>query len=275
MGGGVTGSTTVFGAVSTGPSPVPPAMISETVRTHVAIVLAAGKGTRMRSDVPKVLHRVGDQPLIRWALAAVDATKPARTMVVVGYGTDAVVAALPAGVEWCRQDLQLGTGHAVGVAMTALGRLEPETPVLVTAGDMPLVTADLLERLLYERASTGATMAMVTSEVEFTRGFGRVVRNLDGSVKGVVEERDADAETLELNEVNAGIYVFLAGALVADLGRLGSDNSQGELYLTDVVGMAVARGDRVSAVAADESEVIGVNTVEQLAEADELIRTRR
>lgn len=275
MGGGVTGSTTVFGAVSTGPSPVPPAMASVSKVAPLAIVLAAGKGTRMGSDLPKVLHLLANRTLLEWALEAVVGVEPARIMVVVGHGAEQVIASLPAGVESCVQEEQLGTGHAVMVGMEALGEVDPNTPIMVTAGDMPFVAPSLLRRLVVEKAATSAVLAMVTASVENTRGFGRVVRNRDGLVEAIVEEGDADAETLAIREVNAGIYVFSAGKLLADLARLGSDNAQGEYYLTDVVAMTVDRGEAVHPVLTSEEVVIGINTLEQLSEAEALIRAGR
>lgn len=271
MGGGVTGSTTDFGSVSTGSSPVPPAM-HPYVRPTV-IVLAAGKGTRMESDLAKVLHRVAGRPMIQWVLDAVAGIDPVRTMVVLGHQAGEVAAVLPESVEWCLQKDQLGTAHAVQVALTAMGD-RGSGPVLVVAGDMPLVGPGLLERLVDAFRQTDPAVALVTARVENTRGFGRVVRTVEGHVGAVIEERDADEATRAIREVNAGIYLFDGRRLAADLEAVRPDNIQGEYYLPDVIGMATARGDLVVAVTADEQEVIGINTLEQLEEAERVLRAR-
>lgn len=242
--------------------------------THVAVILAAGEGTRMGSPLPKVVHRAAGRPLLAWVLDAVAETRPARVMVVVGHQAEKVVEVLPAGVETCVQHERLGTGHAAATALAALGPLAPQTPVMVLSGDMPLIPASLLRRLLRSLVEERADLAMVTAVVDDRRGFGRVVRDVDGSVVGVVEERDATDEIKAIREVNAGIYLVPAGPLAEDLKRLRPDNAQGEYYLTDVVGLTVERGGRVAAVEAAEEEVVGVNTPAQLAEADVLLRGR-
>ncbi len=237
----------------------------------IAIVLAAGKGTRMKSDLAKVLHPVGGRPMISWVLGAVEGIHPLRTMVVLGHQSSEVAAVLPPGVEWCLQQEQLGTGHAVQVALRALGS-EPSAPVLVVAGDMPLVTTDLLGRLVDAFGERRPALAMVTAVVENTRGFGRVVRTGEGDVAMVVEERDADDAVRAIREVNAGIYLFDGPVLGPDLEAVRPDNAQGEYYLPDLIGIATHRGDLVVAVTAPEHEVVGINTLEQLEEADRLLR---
>jgi bifunctional UDP-N-acetylglucosamine pyrophosphorylase/glucosamine-1-phosphate N-acetyltransferase len=220
----------------------------------------------MRSDLPKVLHPVAGRPMIGWVLDAVGGTFPARTMVVIGYQADRVRQVLPGWAESCLQPEQLGTGHAVSIALDALGEVPDEATLLVVAGDMPLITTELLDRLLMSDPTS--PLRMVTARVGDTRGFGRVVRLGDGSVRGVAEEKDATPEVLAIREVNAGIYAFRVGPLRRDLARLDADNSQREYYLPDVIAMVTARGERVVAVEAPEREVMGVNTVSQLAEAE-------
>ncbi len=272
MGGGVTGSTTDFGSVSTGSSPVPPAM--SVMTPPIAILLAAGKGTRMESELAKVLHPVAGRPMVRWVLDAVEGLSPCRTMVVLGHRSEEVAAVLPPDIEWCLQAEQLGTGHAVQVALSAIGPRPPGSPVLVVSGDMPLITTSLLDRLISSHHEARAALSLVTSIVEDTRGFGRVVRARDGSVAAVVEERDADEATRAIREVNAGIYVFDGDLLEADLAHVNTENSQNEYYLPDVIAMATGRGEKIVAVLAEEAEVVGINTLDQLAEADRLLRRR-
>lgn len=246
-----------------------------TTNSHVAVVLAAGQGIRMGSDLPKVAHLAAGRPMISWVLDAVTETRPARVMVVVGHGSELVRSLLPDGVESCLQESRLGTGHAVMVATEAIGDLAPTVPVMVVAGDMPTIPGSLLIRLLTEMVDKQADLAMVTAVVEDQRGFGRVVRDRHGLVVSVIEERDAGPETRAITEVNAGIYVFRWGRLLDDLGSLRPDNAQGEFYLTDVIGMTVARGGRVVAVIAAEPDVIGVNTPAQLHEAEAVLLGRR
>lgn len=239
---------------------------------HVAVVLAAGKGTRMKSDRAKVLQPVAGSPMLHWVLGAVLPTQPDRTVVVIGHGADEVAAILPDGVDPVVQEPQLGTGHATSVALDALGDLEPDTPVLVLPGDTPLLSSDVLGDLLSLHEGTGSSVTMLTAVVDDPTGYGRVVRSSDGSVRAIVEDADADDEQRAVCEVNAGMYVFAAGGLVQGLSRLSDDNSQGEYYLTDVVEAAVDRGDRVAAHPADPVTVSGVNDHAQLAVASAVRR---
>lgn len=236
--------------------------------SHVAIVLAAGQGTRMKSPLPKACHLVAGRPMLGWALEAVAATGPSRTLVVVGHRAELVEALLPPGVESCLQSSQLGTGHATLQAVSLLGTLDPETTVLVVPGDAPMMSAEVLSGLLSAREDSGADLAILTADLADPTGYGRVVRNPDSSVQRVVEQRDADPATLAITEVNAGFYAFAAETLVAGLAALSPDNDQGELYLTDLVGITVGSGGRVLPVSADESVVSGINTQTQLAAAN-------
>lgn len=237
---------------------------------HVAVVLAAGLGTRMRSSLPKVLHPVAGRPMLAWVLDAVGATAPKRTVVVVGAGADDVVAALPPGVEHCVQDPPRGTGHAVEVALAHLAP-DPTDAVLVVPGDTPLLTGGTLTAAV--AAHGGADITLLTAVPPDPDGYGRVVR-VDGAVTGIVEHADADPSTLSVPEVNAGIYVFTAGALAAGLADLDAGNAQGEIYLTDVIGRTAASGGRIATVPVGSDEASGVNTHVQLAAADELARRR-
>jgi bifunctional UDP-N-acetylglucosamine pyrophosphorylase / glucosamine-1-phosphate N-acetyltransferase len=234
---------------------------------HVAVVLAAGKGTRMKSELPKVLHPVAGWPMVRWVLEAVTPTGPHRTVVVVGHGAEDVRQVLPDGVEIAVQEPQLGTAHATSVALAALGTLPPDASVLVVPGDTPMLTADVLDGLLEFHRESGATVTMLTAELDDPTGYGRVIRSADGSVAAVVEHKDATAGELAVREVNAGMYVFGAGLLAAGLERVSNDNAQGEYYLTDLVAHAVEAGERVSARVVAEEVVAGVNDHAQLAAA--------
>lgn len=241
---------------------------------HVAVVLAAGEGTRMRSSLPKVLHPVAGRSLLGWVLAAIAETKPERTLVVVGHGAEHVIAALPDGVEHCVQDEQLGTGHAASVALDHLGPLSDGAQVLVVPGDTPLVDGETLSGLIDAHRGGGASVALLSTVVADPTGYGRIVRDAGGAVTGIVEQSDAGPQEAAIDEINAGMYVFDAGSMRRDLAAVTPDNVQGEYYLPDLVAIATRRGDVVRAVPAPPDRVAGVNTHTQLAEAAATLRRR-
>lgn len=238
--------------------------------SHVAIVLAAGQGTRMKSGIPKVLHRVAGRPMLAWVLDAVTATKPERVIVVVGHGAESVTAILPDGVEWCVQEERRGTGHATQIALEHAGDVAGRS-VMVLPGDTPLITAEALGDLLHHHTLPGA--AMLAAEVEDPNGYGRVLRS-GGVVTGIVEHKDASDDQRRVREINAGMYVFDGTTLPADLAALRPENAQAELYVTDVIGAVADRGEPISALVVAEHLVVGINTHEQLAEANRIARRR-
>jgi bifunctional UDP-N-acetylglucosamine pyrophosphorylase/glucosamine-1-phosphate N-acetyltransferase len=249
------------------------------------IVLAAGEGTRMKSRLPKVLHELGGRSMLGHVLAAAMPLEAARTAVVIGAGREQVAASLP-GEGGTRevlavvQEQQLGTGHAVRVAVEALdevSELAAGGAVLVVPGDTPLLRAETLAALLELHAEHHAAATLLTAVIDNPTGYGRVVREGGGSgpVREVVEERDADAVTREINEVATGVYAFSAGHLRAALRELTTDNAQGEQYLPDVVAWLVAAGEVVQARrAADPAETAGVNDRVQLAAAGRVLNQR-
>jgi bifunctional UDP-N-acetylglucosamine pyrophosphorylase/glucosamine-1-phosphate N-acetyltransferase len=249
--------------------PVGPA--DPAVAPVAAVVLAAGEGTRMRSTIPKVLHPIGGRSLLAHAVHAVAATGPDHLTVVVGHGREQVGAALVGIAEelgrpigTAVQDEQLGTGHAVRCGLDAL---PPglRGALLVTYGDVPLLAPGTLAALL--AAHAGAAVTLLTAELDDPTGYGRVLRDTGGAVTGVVEQADATAEQRAVREVNSGVYAFDGAFLDEALGRLGTANRQGELYLTDLVGIAHADGLGVRAVRCpDVWQVRGVNDRVQLAE---------
>ncbi|MPZ51343.1 MAG: UDP-N-acetylglucosamine diphosphorylase/glucosamine-1-phosphate N-acetyltransferase [Acidimicrobiia bacterium] len=237
--------------------------------TH-AIILAAGKGTRMRSERPKVLHEVIDKPMLRWVTDAVGDAGIVRRVVVAGHQSEDVIAALPDGVESVVQQPQLGTGHAVVVALEHLDGIDPEDTVLVCYGDHPLVPADRY-RELAERSSGNAVV--LTTVDPTPTSFGRVIRD-NGEIVGIVEKDDATPEQAAISEGNAGMYAFRAADLIEALSGLDDHNAQGELYLTDTVGILAAQGRPVSSVAADPIEMLGVNSQSELAVTTRHLRER-
>jgi bifunctional UDP-N-acetylglucosamine pyrophosphorylase / glucosamine-1-phosphate N-acetyltransferase len=235
-----------------------------------AIVLAAGEGTRMKSAVPKVLHPIGGRSLLGHAVHAAAALEPEHLVVVIGHGAEQVRGALAViGEELGRtvtvavQEQRLGTGHAVRCGLDALPA-GVTGPVLVTYGDVPLLRAETLGRLLAERGD--AACSVLTSELDDPTGYGRVLREPDGTVARIVEQADATAEQRAVREVNSGVYAFDGAFLDTGLGRLGTSNNQGELYLTDLVEIARGDGGAVHGVRCDDPwEVTGVNDRVQLA----------
>ena len=244
--------------------------------TLQAVILAAGKGTRMKSGRAKVLHPVLGVPLLEHVLRTVEASGAAPVTVVVGHQAEAVESAFAGrGFRFVRQDPPRGTGHAVQVARPVFSE-HPERTLLVVNGDVPLLRAETLERLLATHRERKPAATLLTVVLDDPGAYGRVVRDGDGSVRGIVEAKDATAEERTAREVNAGIYVFDVPALLRVLDRLQPQNAQGEYYLTDVVGLLRAAGLSVAAVAADDPEEgLGVNSVAELAAATHTLRGRR
>lgn len=235
------------------------------------MVLAAGLGTRMKSSLPKVLHPVCGLPLVSHVLRAVAAVKAERTVVVLGHGHELVRPHLPAGCRVALQEVQRGTGHALLSAASEL----PDGPLLVVPGDTPLLTPEVLLALVDGHARSGAAATVLTMHLADPTGYGRVVRDETGAVQRIVEHRDASPAERAITEVNSGMYVLPGGRALAALQSVGSQNAQGEIYLTDVIERLVAEGASVSAVVAqDPADVLGVNTRAELAEA-EIIMNRR
>lgn len=230
-----------------------------------AVVLAAGQGTRMRSELPKVLHPILGYPLAWYALEASRKATQTQPVMVIGYAGEKVRQALGEKADYVIQEPQLGTGHAVMQAESLL-RGQADL-ILVTYADMPMVTAETLSSLIKIQQTHAGPITMLTVMVEDPRGFGRVIRKEDGSVQEVVEEAQATPEQLAIRELNVGMYCFDAGWLWEALKRI-PISPKGEYYLTDLVGIAASDGLSVQAVAAgDPVEVIGINTRVHLAEA--------
>ena len=230
------------------------------------VVLAAGLGRRMRSDLPKVLHPLAGKPLLGHVLDCARSLAPNRLVVVYGHGGESVPSALAAGdIRWAKQEPQLGTGHAV---MQAAPWLDDAVPTLILYGDVPLTRRETLARLI--AAAGGERLAILTVELDDPTGYGRIVRSGERIVR-IVEHKDADAATRALREVNTGIMVAPTARLKRWLGALSNDNAQQEYYLTDIVAQAVADGVPVVATQPDQVwETLGVNSKAQLAELERI-----
>jgi bifunctional UDP-N-acetylglucosamine pyrophosphorylase/glucosamine-1-phosphate N-acetyltransferase len=226
------------------------------------IVLAAGKGTRMRSALPKVLHPLAGRPLLGHVLDAAVALGAAQICVVYGHGGPQVPAAFPeAKATWVEQRERLGTGHAVLQAMPAMAGMDR---VLVLYGDVPLIEPETLNRLVDDAAST--TLGLLTMQLADPNGYGRIVRDKSDRVLRIVEQKDASAAERAITEVNTGIIVAERASLADWLGRVGNDNVQHEYYLTDVIGLAVGAGVEVATTQPETlEEVAGINDRAQLA----------
>jgi bifunctional UDP-N-acetylglucosamine pyrophosphorylase/glucosamine-1-phosphate N-acetyltransferase len=241
-----------------------------------AVILAAGKGTRMRSARAKVLHPLLGVPLLDHVVRAVESLGVDPITVVVGHQAEAVEAAFGGrGLGFVRQDPQLGTGHAVQAARERMAA-HPTRTVLVINGDVPLLRGDTLASLLEAHRAGGAAATLLSVVLDDPAEYGRVVREPDGSVRAVVENKDASAQEKRIREINAGIYAFEARALMEALGQLRAQNAQGEYYVTDLIGLLRKAGHRVEAlVAADRREALGVNSLAELAAAARILRERR
>ncbi|MBD3942422.1 bifunctional UDP-N-acetylglucosamine diphosphorylase/glucosamine-1-phosphate N-acetyltransferase GlmU [Microbacterium sp. NEAU-LLC] len=240
------------------------------------IVLAAGQGTRMKSSLPKMLHRIGGRPLVGHVLTAAALLTPERTLVVVRHERDLVadaVAEIAPEADIVDQDEIPGTGRAVEVALDRLAGFEGD--VLVLSGDTPLVDAVTLASLVDAHRAADAAVTLMTAVVDDANGYGRIIRDEGGAVARIVEQKDADEAERAVREINAGMYVFRAETLRTHLPAIGTDNAQAEKYLTDVAGLVRQEGGRVAASIVDDVTVtFGVNDRVQLAEVARLLNAR-
>ncbi len=234
--------------------------------TTMAIVMAAGKGTRMKSDLPKVLVPARDRPMVEYVIDALQAGGVEKIVVVVGYRADDVKKALAhrKAVEFVLQAEQLGTGHAVSCAREHLA--SHDGPVMVVAGDSPMMRSASISRLLGEYVRRPAACILGTAHKDHPAGLGRILRDPQGAFRGIVEEKDASPEEKRITEVNMSYYVFRAADLLESLQHVRADNAQREYYLTDCPGVLLRLGKEVRALAVlDPVESLSVNTIDELA----------
>jgi bifunctional UDP-N-acetylglucosamine pyrophosphorylase / glucosamine-1-phosphate N-acetyltransferase len=243
------------------------------VKIPSVLIMAAGRGTRMRSQVPKVLHPLCGRPLILWPVEAAREAGVERVVVVVGREGEEVRRVLPPGVEVALQDPPAGTGDAVLSAREALG---DASDVIVLSGDHPLLDAGFVTALAERHAGSGAAATVTTRRLEDPGQYGRVIRSSDGGVERIVETKhpgDATAEELAIKEINAGTYAFAVGPLFEALTEVGSDNAQGEVYLGDVLPLLRRHGHKVAAFLTDDELIsMGINTRADLADVQEEAR---
>jgi len=236
------------------------------------ILLAAGQGTRMKSNLPKVLHRLGGKPLFLHALGTARELKPSRVAIVIGHGAEAVREAYcEQGVNWVVQKKQLGTGHAV---LCVKGHFCGFTgDLLILSGDVPLFKEQTLRAMVRAHRERNAALTLMTAVLDAPMGYGRILRDMCGEISGIVEERDATDAQKRVQEVNAGAYVASPEFLFAALEQVDNKNRQGEYYLPDVVTIGLTQGKRIATFRVDDSrEMLGINTREELAAMEKALQ---
>ena len=241
--------------------------------TNYAIILAAGKGTRMKSDLPKVLHKVAGISMLEHVFRSVNAINPEKTVTVIGHKAELVEQVLAGHTDFVRQTEQLGTGHAVMMAEPVLENLTGQT--LVIAGDTPLITGESLKNLIDFHINHKNVATILTAEADNPFGYGRIVRNQHGEVLKIVEQKDASDFEQQIKEINTGTYVFDNARLFEALKNINTNNAQGEYYITDVIGIFRENGEKVGAYTLkDFDESLGVNDRVALATAEGVMRRR-
>ena len=238
-----------------------------------AVILAAGKGTRMKSKLPKVLHKVGGHPMLEHVMDAAEAAGCRDNVVVIGHGAELVRELVGDRARIALQAEQLGTGHAV---LQAADTLKDFTgTVMILCGDTPLLEAEELQKFYAEHVKSSAAATVMSALMDDPFGYGRILRDANGDVAGIVEQKDASEEQKQIKEINTGNYCVEAPLLFEVLRTLGNNNAQGEYYLTDVLAKLRAMGKKVGGVITADSEMImGVNSRRQLAEAESVMRRR-
>lgn len=238
-----------------------------------SIILAAGEGTRMKSKLPKVLHRVAGKTMVEHVMEATAKIGSERTVLVVGSGREAVETAFSGrGFFFAHQEERLGTGHAVHIALQSLGQ---EDHVLILCGDTPLLTAETLENLVEHHVATTSDCTVLTAEMKDPYGYGRLLRDAEDFVLGIVEEKDATDLERNITEINSGVYVVRRDVLLREVPRIQNSNAQKEYYLTDLVQLIRGAGGKVSAfMTKDAEEISGVNSRVQLSACEKTMRMR-
>ena len=238
-----------------------------------SVILAAGMGTRMKSKMPKVLHKVCGKPLSKWVIDASEAAGADKVCAVVGHKAETVKEVLGDVCEFALQAEQKGTGHAVMQAIDVIKNSKGE--VVILNGDTPLITAETINKAIEYHKNNGNQATVITAILDDATGYGRIVRDNDGSVFKIVEQKDASKEEKKINEVNSGMYVFDAQSLVYALDKITPNNAQGEYYLTDTLEILLSAGKKIGGYAiSDNDEIRGINDRVQLNEAEKIMQKR-
>ena len=238
-----------------------------------SVILAAGMGTRMKSKMPKVLHKVCGKPLSKWVIDASEAAGADKVCAVVGHKAETVKEVLGDVCKFALQAEQKGTGHAVMQAIDVIKNSKGE--VVILNGDTPLITAETINKAIEYHKNNGNQATVITAILDDATGYGRIVRDNDGSVLKIVEQKDASKEEKKINEVNSGMYVFDAQSLVYALDKITPNNAQGEYYLTDTLEILLSAGKKIGGYAiSDNDEIRGINDRVQLNEAEKIMQKR-
>ena len=244
------------------------------MKDMATVILAAGKGKRMKSDLPKVLHPLNGRPMIHYVIDIAEEIGSKMTILIIGHKKELVMEATKdRKVVYVTQEQQLGTGHAV--LQTKPYFIDFKGSVLVLSGDVPLLRAESLKKLIEIHNRDNPLATLLTAEMDDPSGYGRIIRNDQGFVKQIVEDKDASKDIKKIKEINVGIYIFDSASLFETLPLLNNDNSQGEYYLPDVIKIYVERKEKVAAVlTADVEETHGINSMEQLIHAEQILSNR-
>ena len=239
-----------------------------------ALVLAAGKGTRMKSELAKVLHQIDGKPMIHYVVDLAREVGSERIILVIGYQKEKVMETCQnMNVQYAIQEEQLGTGHAVRI--TEKQFRDYHGNILVLSGDVPLLTTQTIKKLIEKHYKSQAIATLLTAEIDNPSGYGRIIRNEYGNIIRIVEHKDANEEELKIKEINVGIYLFKKNHLFKTLKLIKNDNVQGEYYLPDVVKIYVEQGEKVvPLLTPDFNETRGINTIEQLKLAETILLKR-
>jgi UDP-N-acetylglucosamine diphosphorylase/glucosamine-1-phosphate N-acetyltransferase len=246
-------------------------------KEFAAVIMAAGMGKRMKDpSMAKVMHKIGDAPLIEHVVELARSCNATKIIVIVGHQKESVMAhlrSLNCGIEFAMQEEQLGTGHAILQAYPLLEEFTGD--ILVLSGDVPLTRVQTIQALLQKHNEKAAAATVLTAVLPDPTGYGRILRRSDGTISGIVEQKDATDAERRIREINSGIYVFQAVPLFDALRGVTNDNAQGEYYLPDVIGIFAGRGLHMEPVIVESfDEIRGINTIEQLQEMEQLHRQR-
>ena len=237
------------------------------------IILAAGKGKRMKSHLPKVLHPLANKPLLAHVIDLAKGLNPEKIIVVIGHGAEKVKQWSVEKIEFVEQKEQLGTGHAVQQTEDALRDYDGN--ILILSGDVPLLRIDTVRKLIKIHINSGAVVTILTANVDNPTGYGRIVRDSGGRAINIIEEKDASPEIKKVKEINSGIYCFKKDFLFNSLKKIDKNNIQQEYYLTDVVGLAFKSSLKIETLMAeDPDEIMGINTQEELKKAERIYDLR-
>ncbi|NMA83998.1 MAG: NTP transferase domain-containing protein [Epulopiscium sp.] len=241
-----------------------------------AIILGAGKGTRLQSEkfnLPKVLHKANGKPLLQYVLNSLSFIPEENICLVVGYKKEMVKEEIQGNYMYANQDEQLGTGHAVMMAEPYF--TDYNGPVLVSYGDMPLFKKETYQTLIERHLETGSKCTVLTAIDENPPAYGRIIRDINGEMVGIVETKDCTPEQLEIKELNVGVYVFDSQTLFQNLSSLKNENAQNEYYLTDIPKILLEKGEKISTHSIyNTEEIYGVNTIEDLIFCEKVLKAR-